>query len=297
MECFFILCGFLACMLFTHKDKKYFLNNRKQRVLVPFLSSFFLFILLPNVLIKKELTFEIKHLWFLLALLILSLISCYQPTLNLMKKLTINFRFCVAVAFTFFLWAALSFTGDKIPMHGITSEIFENVVLRPLYYSIFYLLGFILYKKENLQFVERKTYYIAAAAILFSIFSTYFYDKKYILQQISLIEQVFKTCSDFLAGMFISLSLIVIFLRVDYNNKLIKFLKDSSLIIYVSHFGIIQLLAPQIDKVSGNVYEFYIYLCSATLLCCIMIYHIMNSFNFTRSLFGIKNSKRTVATA
>ncbi|WP_426817871.1 acyltransferase family protein [Winslowiella sp. 2C04] len=296
MECFFILCGFLACMLFTHKDRKYFLNNRKERVMVPLLSSFILFILIPNILIKNQLTYELKHLWFLLTLLILSLISCYQPVLNLIKKLTLNVKFCCAISFIFFTWAVLSFVGTKINTNGITNELFENMILRPLYFSVFYLTGFMLFKRENLKIIENRIYYIAFFAVVFSIASTYLYDKKYIIQNISFVEQLFKTCSDFLSGMFISLSLLFIFLRIDYSSRLINFLKDSSLIIYVSHFGVIQLLAPQVDKISDNVYDFYIYLCLATLMSCVIIYHIINFFNFTRFLFGIRNSRRSATT-
>lgn len=293
MECFFILCGFLACMLLTYKDKNYFLNNRRLRVLVPLISSFLFFIFIPKLFMDNKLTYELQHLWFLLTLLALSMASCFQPVLVFMNKSTFNLKICFVIALVFFLWAVFSFALTKIKLTGFVFYFLDAVILKSMYYSIFYFIGFMLFNEVNLNKVKDKIHYILFFGFVFSITSSYFYYKKYILKNISLIEQIIKTSSDFLSGLSIGLLLFVVFLRLDYNNRFLNFLKDSSLIIYVSHYGVIHILAPHVDKISNGVYSFYIYLCLATIMCCIMIYHIMNSFNITRVLFGIRSGNNS----
>lgn len=286
MECFFILCGFLACMIFEKKDKKYFLKNRFDRVALPLISSFLIFLLVPMLIKHGDFNLTVGHLWFLITLLILSALTIITKFRNFLKNTKITPLLFFASLIVYSIWMVITYLQSYV---GENLNFFiTQIVSLPLYYSIFYFLGFILYNKKNIEIISSKLKILTISSIFFSICSLYLYYQKYALNNIGTIEQVAKTYSDFFAGLSISLVLIIVMLRHNKYNKIINFLKDSSLVIYVSHLPILVALAPIVDSYTSSTYTFYLSICLLTFLISIGLYLIFKRFYLTKLMFGIR---------
>lgn len=288
METFFLLCGFLANMIFTYKTTEYFIDNRKKRVLIPLISSLIVFITIPTFIIYGKFDFQLKHLWFLLCLLILSLISCNHKIRLFFSKSSFSIKSIAIIAILFCASSSLNLLLSKLTLSSTLSQILNYFILLPLYYSIFYFLGFMLFNKSNVDKVRSYKVSLIVLSLFFSTTSIYLYYKKYIIKDISFIEQAAKTLSDFGTALSTSLILFSLFLSINYTNKFINFLKESSLIIYVAHFMIIMTTASYIDHLTNNVYSFYFLNCLVALILSSIIYVVFKNFKVTRYFFGIK---------
>lgn len=294
MECFFILSGFLSCMLIKNKGVSYFIENRKKRVLIPFISSYFLFIFIPSLInfnIDIQLIFNVKHLWFLLSLMILSIIFVKTKIFISVVNLKLNYNFLFFISLIFMLWFIFLGVSQKIDISSHYINFFiKNFILNPLYYGIFYLIGIVLFSLDNLKKIIENRNGIFFIAIFSAIFSIYFFIIKYIFMDISTFQQIAKTCFDFISGIALSLILFICFMRLDQNNKFINHMKNSSLVVYVSHPIILYTLKPFFyEKLVGvNVYLFYFSLCLVTIFLCNIIYLFFLRFSVFRYMFGMK---------
>lgn len=286
MECFFILCGFLACMIFEKKDKKYFLKNRLDRVAIPLVSSLLVFTLFPTIINGDNLDLSVGHLWFLITLLILSAITTIDKVRDFFNQKKIKPLLFIASLIIYSIWMVITYLQSNIEEN--LNFFITQLISLPLYYSMFYFLGFMLYNQKNIEVISSKLTILIISAITFSISSVYLYYKKYAMNNIGIIEQLIKTYSDFFCGLSISLVLIIIMLKHSKSNKIINFLKDSSLVIYVSHFSILGAIAPIVDKYTNSVYTFYFLICFLTFLISTAIYLIFKKFYLTRLMFGIR---------
>lgn len=291
MSCFFILCGFLAATVLNRKDAGYFLRNRKERVLIPLVSSLAIFIILPDLIVGRPVEFTLEHLWFLLVLLMFSAINVIPAVRARLSTALLDWKFVAFFFCVFCVYCVVTYFQFKI---GNTSpalfNLIDYVVGKPLYYSVFYALGFVMYRRENLQPIERHIKAIGVLAIVFAVVSLYYYHQKYVVKQIDMPGQIIKTFADMLAGIAISLVLFHAGLKIHYTNKTINFFKDASLIIYVAHYPIIFALAPFVDQHTPNVYAFYFSLCGLTLAACVVVYILLEQTAITRKLFGIRRT-------
>lgn len=93
MELFFLISGFFSSLLIAKKSESYFIFSRKQKVLIPTVFSLVSIVPITFLLIyflqgKTDLDYAIsyRHIWFLVALSIISLLACISP--NKITKLS-----------------------------------------------------------------------------------------------------------------------------------------------------------------------------------------------------------------
>jgi surface polysaccharide O-acyltransferase-like enzyme len=273
-------------MIFEKKDKKYFLKNRLDRVAIPLVSSLLVFTLFPTIINGDNLDLSVGHLWFLITLLILSAITTIDKVRDFFNQKKIKPLLFIASLIIYSIWMVITYLQSNIEEN--LNFFITQLISLPLYYSMFYFLGFMLYNQKNIEVISSKLTILIISAITFSISSVYLYYKKYAMNNIGIIEQLIKTYSDFFCGLSISLVLIIIMLKHSKSNKIINFLKDSSLVIYVSHFSILGAIAPIVDKYTNSVYTFYFLICFLTFLISTAIYLIFKKFYLTRLMFGIR---------
>lgn len=288
MECFFLLCGFLANMIINKKSTQYFIKNRKERILIPLISSLIIFWTIPNFILNQKINFELQHLWFLLTLLILSAVTLSQRIRACFDQQNLSIKWLIFSFIAFSFNAALLMLQTKLPLTHYTSTLYSYFVTSPVYYAIFYFLGYMLFNKDNITKINRYKIPTLIIAIIFSVLSIYLYKLKYIDQDFGFVAQLIKVYADFICALAISLVLFTTMLLLNYSNKVFNFFKDSSLVIYVSHFSVILFLAPVVDRYTHSSTSFYFSLCLITLVICTLIYVFIKRVKFLHPLFGIK---------
>lgn len=288
MECFFLLCGFLANMIINKKSTQYFITNRKKRILIPLISSLIIFWTIPNFILTKKINFELQHLWFLLTLLILSAITLSKKVRACFDQQTLSIKWLLISFMAFSFNCTLLMVQTKLPLTHYISTLYSYFLTSPVYYAIFYFLGYMLFNKDNITKINRYKIITFIIAIIFSILSIYLYKLKYIDQNFNFFTQLIKLYADFICGLAISLVLFNSMLSLNYSNKFFNFFKDSSLVIYVSHFSVILFLAPVVDRYTYSSTSFYFSLCLITLVICTLIYMFIKRIKFFHPLFGIK---------
>lgn len=298
MECFFILSGFLGAFIIELKSKKYFVKSRFERVFLPLIFGMFFSNVVLDVYIlglsefSFSLSFLLKHLWFLLCLLIVSIFFLsdkfeliydrYFKELNLLSFLIFSL---------FFLFIKLCFLilNSKIS-DNLFSEFITYMVAVPFEFFYYYFLGYMIFRGNKILdiFYTKQALLLLVPILLFSI---YMFNMKYIESiDLSSIVQLLKTSSDFFVGLIISVAVFEYFKRLSYQSKQIKFLVESSLIVYIFHFPFIFLYGRLLDGVYNSVYIYYLSVCAYTFITCIFIYLFLSLFRVTRYMFGIKSN-------
>lgn len=296
MECFFILSGFLTAMLINKKGDKYLIDNRVKRVIIPFLSSFlvvsiiFNYIYEPDVFFNKGLAYYIQHLWFLITLAILSLLSISKVFKNFLY-LNLNFFAKIFLLFVFYIGfrAIEIFIRNKVS--PLLMEMYIYTIIKTSFFLIFYYIGCHFYKYSDLlnKIVENKIIY-GIGGLIFSIISSYiFYISEIQDVKLTTINLIIRNFSDFGTALCLSFFLFSIFYSINRSNKVIRFLVDSSLIVYVFHFPVL--------KVLNNIFKGYyfmnsslymLFLIVSTFLITVAIYFLLKQTWLTRKMFGYK---------
>lgn len=296
MECFFILSGFLTAMLITKKGDSYLVDNRVRRVIVPFLSSFlvvsvvFSYIYEPDVFSSKGLSYFIQHLWFLITLAILSLLSISNIFKNFLN-LKLDFFAKVLLLFIFYIGcrAVEIFIRNKVSPFFM--ELYIYTILKTSFFLIFYYIGCHFYKySAPLEGVVKNKFTYGILGLFFALISSYiFYISEIKDIKLTTMYLIIRNISDFGVALFFSFFLFSIFYSINRSNKVIRFLVDSSLIVYVFHFPVL--------KVLNNIFKGYyfmnsslymLFLIVSTFLITVAIYFLLKQTSFTRKMFGYK---------
>ena len=297
METFFLLCGFLGAMLVQHKTQDYFLDNRKKRVLIPLISGIFLLsIILPSLIpsiYPLDISAEglIHHFWFMITLLLLSLVSVtsiYKNTIKILLKkgIIINIFFSTII---FTITSLLLFFLLKIvnPISPNTYYILNIILNKTIYYLIFYIIGNLIYSGSGVfLFIKSKCFVALSLGLV--LVSIILFNYKLQTQNLPFLIQIVKSYIDFFSSLFLSLILFYYFLNITKTNNIIKLLVSSSLIVYFFHYPITYILGPVLDPYFSNVYFLYMTTITLTFLLSLMVFIILKKFDLTRTLFGIK---------
>ncbi|TDI31095.1 hypothetical protein DWA21_00800 [Acinetobacter baumannii] len=297
METFFLLCGFLGAMLVQHKTQDYFLDNRKKRVLIPLISGVFLLsialpLFIPS-LYPLNISAEglIRHFWFMITLLLLSLISITNAYKNIIKTLlkrgiiaNIAFSTIIFTISSFLLFLLLKIVN---PFSSDAYYILNIILNKTIYYLIFYIIGNLIYSGSNIFLFIKSKWFIALSLGLVAL-SVILFNYKIQNPNPPFLIQVVKSYIDFFSSLSLSLILFYYFLIITKINNTIKFLVKSSLIVYFFHYPITYILGPILDPYFSNVYFLYITTITLTFVMSLMVFIILKQFNLTRILFGIK---------
>lgn len=289
METFFILCGFLSGMVLIKKDRKYYIKNRIDRVLIPLITGILL-ISVPFILLTEE-NFTLKniilHFWFLITLLIFSGISITDRYQNILKSINLISILILYLIVTLISIPFIIITKYLPPIINDLNFIF---IYKTIYYIPYFTIGYYLYihKDKNYFSILRKPAFLIAASSL--VVTTALQLATY--HQYDFINtfyfKVLNISINNILSLSLSLYIFIFFLSIGKSSsKTTKFLIDSSLVVYMVHYPIIFLIEPYAQNFKSSVYSFF-FICTLTFIISFLIFKILKIFKITRFLFGIK---------
>lgn len=314
MPIFFVMAGFFASLLYYERGAVKMMKNRASRIVIPFLV--FLFILAPIVLFslyystaliagsEDAFSFAISkfssledlipastfHLWFLYYLIFITILSFFLA--KIFQRLTKVSLFIKKVFhgiikrpigrilwFALFIFILLVLNWD---LSGPTPLSFEINVEALLFYSFFYLLGWMLYKTKDVleSFLKYDWLLVVLAFIIFST-EFLFYDE---------IDDIVKgVMSAFVISMFI-FGITGLFIRYFSNHSAkMRYVSDASYWVYLIHIPFTIIIPGLIAgwELPGEI-KFLITLSISTIICFITYHYLVRSTFVGKFLNGRK---------
>lgn len=180
MQVFFVISGYFSYMLYLRYPPQQWIKLRLSRIAIPMLAAMLL-VTLPEFFLIKKFTFEasnwdslshytkyntvvwnlISHLWFLLVLIILTLLGLlFFKTLDLFVNTKIIQQVQYQPAWKKNIFSFIIFAGAWLLIRRMVlifypellkDGLFNFVVLQTLFYLPFFMLGAIIYKNHKLK--------------------------------------------------------------------------------------------------------------------------------------------------
>jgi len=318
MQIFFLVSGFFSSMLFYDRNPFAMIKNRIYRIIFPFIvfmtllwpiivfgfgysmlvfsgksnpleaiASFFTGI---DMLIPK-LTF---HLWFLYylslittATIILAYLLAKTPKIS--KYILLNFNRIM----THSLLRILIFASITATIYYIlgTWSVFTSISFIPdfnmfMYYSSFYLMGWILYKSKSLlySFTKHDLFITLIGIILFTLY--FFTSETYTFLTHVIIKSIIVWLFIFgITGLFIR-----------YASKysvIMRYLSDASYWVYLIHMPFTAIIPGLISEWRMPATLKFLFVFITTSVICFLSYHFMVRDTFIgKFLNGRKYSKK-----
>jgi len=323
MPVFFIVSGFFGALLFYDRSPKKMLKNRIKRVLFPFVV--FLFLLWPFIIfgftysnmvfagVENALNEALKvfsqpttylpphtfHLWFLYYLLLFVIASFGLGILmrkfeNVSSKINSIFnqilknhtlRVIIFSAITFCLLIFLNQTW--VDTSTSLSPDFNTFI----FYFLFYMFGWILFKSKHLldSFMKHDILSTILGATIFT--ATYFYK--------NVISDELLMASNAITVWLFSFGMIGLFIRyASKHSSQMRYISDASYWVYLLHLGFTGFLPGIIAdfNIPGPIKALIIFTLTTTV--CFVTYHFLvratfigkflNGRKYTRKLSDIK---------
>lgn len=302
MEAFFLIAGFFSCMVINKKGIDYYLKNRVKRVLIPFISSIIFIssictlydISVNNLSIENiKLSNIIMHFWFLLTLFILSILTIqikfnkYLNELNIKLPIIFLILGAINLAILSFKFLILKITNSD----SFYFQLYYYVINNTIYYAIFYFMGYILFINKAfycyISNLNLKFFFLLSAILLF--LSTFFFSLEANNIVDNFLLKAFFNMFNFYTSIIVSCFLFATFttLKFNYSNS-IKFLVDSSIIIYLFHVPILLITAYLLDIKGLTSWFYFIIISALTYVFTFMAYFIVRNFRILKFLFGLK---------
>lgn len=317
MQIFFVVSGFFGAMLFYERNPLKMVNNRMARIVFPFIV--FVLLLWPTVFFAfgysnlvfsgnpEALTKVLSnfsdwnilvpprtfHLWFLYYL---AMITCSVVVLALVAKKIPAATGTISKAFN---WAIqkpilriLVFAGLSAIVYFImgASQVDTSTSFIPdfntfIYYFVFYIVGWILFKSKHLLDTFKKYDWIntVLGIILFTILffnNGLSYEATILLKSIMVWLLIFG-----ITGLFI---------RYGSNHSArMRYLSDSSYWVYLVHLPFVAFIPSLIvDWPIPVTLKFLIVLVSTTIICYVSYHYLVRGTFIGRFLNGRKYSKK-----
>tara|TARA_R110002073_G_scaffold108336_1_gene243297 strand:- start:3306 stop:4436 length:1131 start_codon:yes stop_codon:yes gene_type:complete len=314
MPIFFVMAGFFASLLYYERGSIKMVKNRISRIVLPFVV--FLFILAPIVVfslyystalfagsedafgfaiskfssIEDLIPISTFHLWFLYYLILITLLTYLLA--KLFQRLTKVSLFIKNVFhniikrpigrvlwFALFIFVLLVINWD---LSGPTPLSFEINIEALLFYSFFYLLGWMLYKTKDVleSFLKYDWLLVALAFVIFST-EFLFYDE---------IDDIVKgVMSAFVISMFI-FGITGLFIRYFSNHSAkMRYVSDASYWVYLIHIPFTIIIPGLIAgwELPGEI-KFLITLLVSTIICFTTYHYLVRSTFIGKFLNGRK---------
>lgn len=314
MPIFFMIAGFFGALLFYERGPQKMMKNRFQRLVLPFVV--FLFILTPFIQfafyfslaamegianpweqavqfsssLKAFIPTQTSHLWFLYYLLYITL-AVFGMALLLKRMPTISSKLKEGFEWIFqkSITRILFFSGiNLLILIAIQSDMVgtpSNFILRFdtfLFYSYFYLFGWLLFKSKHL--LNSFTQYDWAFTILAFLLTTIqglFYDTlgtgtKMVLNSFTIWLYLFG-----ITGLFIRYT-------SEYSSKM-RYISDASYWVYLIHLAIVGFIPGLImNWPIPSFIKFTLVLLTATCICFVSYHYLVRNTFIGKFLNGRK---------
>jgi len=298
MEAFFFLSGMFSAMVILRKGSDFFYSNRRKRVLVPLISAF-LFIPGLMYLINAEIDGEalttqgalgaytsLHHLWFLVSLSAMSFlvpVSFYQRTAAMIRRLPFPLLLAGLVV------AANAFFVVKFFVKDFGEWV--NLIPVTARFMVFYAAGYALYlnsdqipqQARNLL-VSTKVVAALGVACWLVFYAIFHFNITSSLKYLPVL------CASVFSVIF---SYWVVFtfekLRMK-ENRLVKGVVDSALVIYLMHYPLVITFAWLLDGyLPDSLPVTYVAVVTTLgLICSAALYLIIKQLPLLSMLFGLK---------
>jgi glucan biosynthesis protein C len=318
MQTFFLVAGFFGAMLFYERRPKKMIKNRIARIIIPFVV--FVILLWPTIIFSFTYTNAIFdgnqnaftdtlsmfsspsifipkatfHLWFLYYLSVITMISVLialiflrlPKTSNHIKKL---FRWIFSKPLLrIFIFACVT-TLSYFIMQTTSVETSPSFILdfnTLLYYFIFYIIGWALYKsKEYLDtFMKYDWLSTIMAIILFCIY--FFLDNSLSYELVIVLKSVMVWFFIFgITGVFIRYG--------SKHSSIMRYISDSSYWVYLIHLTFTAILPSLIaDWTFPATFKFLIVLITTSTICFVSYHYLVRGTYIGKFLNGRTYSKK-----
>lgn len=298
MPVFFLIAGFFGALLFYERGPVAMLKNRFFRIVLPFIV--FVLLLHPVIIWSFDYmseTFQDKispvlttlttlpqityHLWFLYYLIFITAASFL---LALLFRKTPSFTTKITRSFEWFMWRRALF----IPLFSMiiflmlvwmwdtwapTSVLFTPDIKVLLFYSIFYFLGWVLFKSKHLLTgMMRGDWLFLAGAVL--IFTLRFFFRSYV-------DDVLYGALNAIIIWFFVFGITGLFVRyASGHSPKMRYVSDASYWVYLIHLPLVALFSALIVDWSVPAFVKFLIVSLLTTVVCFTSYHylIRNSF-------------------
>lgn len=297
METFFLLAGFFASMIIKKKGVEYYIKDRIKRLIIPFFLSIFL-VCLPQYLFIANFIISINninipdlisHLWFMNILIIFIIFHI----LSINKSIKLK-KYLLFIALSLLIYKPMSyFIPELFPNFTYTIFLATNFFK----YIGFYLFGvFVFFNFEitnnHTQRYKYIYFFLSICLSAFLLFRTYLVWDEIWVNTDPFIRNFYGALIDpfliFFNALFISLILFYYFKKINYTNKCIKIIINSSLAIYILHQPIIIVSAYFLDNRGLNLFLFFSIICFISFAVPLFLYAIFNKNKFFKIIFGMK---------
>ena len=306
MPIFYFIGGFFGAMLFYERGAVDMLNHRVKRIVLPFLV--FLFLLSPIIQLAHNftslvfgitLTFDDQvswlptmtyHLWFLYYLILISTFTfLLAKTLKVVPRFTswirstfeylIRKRWLFILLFSITLFVLLVWMWDYWASTPL--GFFPDVKLF-VFYSLFYLIGWVLYKAKHLLplFMKNDWSFVISAFVIYTL--------KFIFQ--SSIDDVVYGALNTVVGSLLLFGITGLFIR--YTSQVSadwRYISDSSYWVYLIHLPLTLFIPGLIvDWAIPSGIKFSIVLIFTSLICFMSYHYLVRSTFIGQFLNGRK---------
>lgn len=328
MPVFFIVSGFFGALLFYDRSPKKMLKNRIKRVLFPFIV--FLFLLWPFVLFgftysnmvfggvenalnealnifSQSTTYmppHTMHLWFLYYLFLFVIVSFglgilmhkfqkFSSKINSIFNQILKNHLLRVVVFSAITFCVLKFMNQT---WVDTSTSFTPDFNTFIFYFLFYMFGWVLFKSKHLldSFMKHDILSTILGTILFTL--TYFYK--------DVINNEILMASNAVTVWLFSFGIIGLFIKyASKHSSKMRYISDASYWVYLLHLGFTAIFPGIIAdlNIPGPLKAFII--CALTTMICFITYHFLvratfvgkflNGRKYTRKLSDIKHAEES----
>ncbi|MDO5640496.1 MAG: acyltransferase family protein [Neisseria sp.] len=304
MEAFFLIAGFFSCLVLYRKDKRYFMQGRVKRVLIPLIFSIALintfevyFVVSQGITPWAQIGLGdfIVHSWFLLTLMLISLM-CYALPIDKMLAVFKSWQWPLQTGFFIFyvlLPFGLKFVLTHIlPMdnHPTFYAAYGYLIEKTLYYSIYFFAGYWLYADEAARKrIQGKS--VMRVLGIVSVIGLVFLTNQIGAdrENASILVRVGMLFAQHITGLAVAGLLFGFFAKAHFRfSKSTAFLVNSAIVVYLFHHPLVIVLAYYLDVPGLNSVVYFLLVSGITYILSFGIYLLIRSNGVTRWMFGLK---------
>ncbi|MCE7991926.1 MAG: acyltransferase family protein [Roseivirga sp.] len=293
MPIFFLIAGFFGALLFYERGPGLMIKNRLSRIVMPFIV--FLLLLHPLIttcfsymsdVFKDSVSPAVTtlttfpqityHLWFLYYLIF---ITAFSFLLASLFRRVPAFTARITRSFEWFMWRRFLF----IPLFSIiiflmlvwmwdtwatTSVLFTPDVKVMLFYSIFYFLGWVLFKSKHLLTgMMRGDWLFLSAAVL--IFTLRFFFRSYV-------DDVLYGALNAIIIWFFVFGITGLFVRyASGNSPRMRYISDASYWVYLIHLPLVAIFSALMVDWHLPAFVKFLLVSLFTTVACFTSYHYL----------------------
>ncbi|ABR74114.1 acyltransferase [Actinobacillus succinogenes] len=303
VEAFFLIAGFFSAMVLVKKGKRYFLKGRYLRVLMPLVFSILLinsfevwFVVHHNITAWENISIGsfIVHSWFLLTLMIISLI-CLLPIDKFFSYLNGFNGLVKAGLFIFYMYLPF---GIKFVLnmfvsmtdHPLFYSLYSYFIEKTLYYSIYFFIGYIIYRNEVFRgFFNKKSVKAVLWVITIAGLSYQTLTVSEGRENLPFVMRAINVFIQHASAISVSLLLFDFFFTASFPpSRAVAFFVRSAIIVYLFHHPVLIVFGYYFDVPGMTPFIYFMLLVTVGYLLSFISYLIVNGTRFTRFMFGLK---------